>query len=83
MNTTTQWERVPATDRTLPYLGVTHGLWNRLFDGESIYTVLPTAQEPGPNDGGYRTIQSALTVKGLMSVHQWADPEETYLHDLR
>jgi hypothetical protein len=67
MKTTTQWEQMQPIWETAKYLRGTHKLWSRLFDGEHIFTVRPIGEQPGDNDGGYRSIDAALKVKGLLS----------------
>jgi hypothetical protein len=49
------------------YLRGTHKVWTRrLEDGKQIFTVLPNDKEPGEDDGGYYSIDAALTQKGMM-----------------
>lgn len=66
MKTTTPWEQMQVSPDTGKYLRGTHKLWSRLLDGEHIFTVRPNGEIPGENDGGYRSINAALKVKGMM-----------------
>jgi hypothetical protein len=61
-HTTTPWERLLGASSAPS----THRIWSRLLDGEHIFTVLPDGKEPGPNDGGYRSIDAALRQKGML-----------------
>ncbi len=62
----TVWERMTVSAEVGKYLSDTHSIWSRLFDGEHVFTVLLNSKEPGPNDGGYRSIDAALKVKGML-----------------
>jgi hypothetical protein len=61
----TAWEKVFVCAETAKYLRGTHELWSRLLDGEHVFTVVLIGHQPGPNDGGYNSIASALAVKGM------------------
>jgi hypothetical protein len=63
---TTSWERCIVSAEIAKYLRGTHLLYNRLFDGEPIYLVVSIGHEP-TTDGGYRSIDTALRVKGMRS----------------
>jgi len=65
--TNTQWEKVNGLSaETEQYLrGRTHSLWSCIRDNEHIFTVRPNGETPGANDGGYRSINAALKVKGM------------------
>ncbi len=64
--TNTRWSRTDITEATLPYLRDKYSLWHRLFDGKLIYSVRRNGEQPGVNDGGYYSVDSALRVKGLL-----------------
>jgi len=62
----TPWEHVQVSEATAQYLRLgEYQVWSRLFDGVPIFLVLRAEQEPGVNDGGYTSIESALKTKGL------------------
>ena len=63
---TTSWERMPVTEATYKPLRGTHSLWSRLLDGEQTFKVILNTQTPSGNDGGYRSIDAALKVKGML-----------------
>lgn len=67
MTITTNWGRITPSDAVSRYLRGTHSLWGRISGAEKIFTVLPNDQIPSEDAGGYRSIETALTVKGMFS----------------
>ena len=63
----TAWERLPINEAVMMrLLRGTHYAWSRLFDGEHVFTVRPRGETPAPTDGGYRSLDAALRVKGMI-----------------
>ena len=58
-HTTTPWEVVATC-------GEAYRVYSRMFDGELIYITCPVGTLPGPGGGGYRSIETAVRVKGLV-----------------
>lgn len=57
------WTRLEAYLSLTAYR--THDIWARMADGETIFAVIPKGKTPGEHDGGYKTIDAALKVKGM------------------
>lgn len=59
------WEQIELPVNMNEYLRGTHKMWTRVMSEKAIYTVLPNDKTPGPNDGGYASIDAALKVEGM------------------
>lgn len=66
MDSATQWTRTRIANPIQPTKRATHYLWQREVDGKVIFTVLSKDTQPGPNDGGYYSVEAALKIKGLL-----------------
>ena len=63
----TIWERMSISDATSRHLklGAEDRVWSRMCDGLAIFLVLQPGVKPKPNDDGYVSLDSALSMKGL------------------
>ncbi len=62
---TTAWERVCVSPDTAAHMRG-YQLWSRLFDGRHIFNIALDGAAPGPNDGGYASIDAVLKLKGFL-----------------
>ena len=47
-----------------------HTIWEKAWGGKPIFTLLPNGAEPNTGDGGYYSLESALTLRGLVRVSE-------------